>query len=126
MVGQVRDVKPRVDHLEMLWWLLFTNGGVVLAVFVPVHILLQGILAPLGVPVVTDHYSSFVSALGNPVVRLYLFVLIAAPMYHWAHRYRVIVGHLGFRWGKQYHPWAFYGLAILGTLVTAYVLITAP
>lgn len=121
----MRTSKP--DYLESMWWLLFANGGVVMAVLVPVHILFQGILGPLGiVPVVTGRYSTFVDALGNPLIRLYLFALIALPMYHWAHRFRVLTYHLGFHWGRRYHPLFFYGLAILGTLVTAYVILAAP
>lgn len=121
----MRTSKP--DHLESVWWLLFANGGVVMAVFVPVHILFQGVLGPLGLaPVVTARYSTFVSALGSPLIRLCLFALISLPMYHWAHRLRVLTYHLGFSWGHRYHPLFFYGLAIIGTLVTAYVIIAAP
>jgi len=121
----MKTSKP--DYLESIWWLLFANGGVVMAVIVPVHILFQGILGPLGiVPVVTDRYSTFVDALANPLIRLYLFALIAMPMYHWAHRFRVLTYHLGFHWGRRYHPLFFYGLAIIGTLVTAYVILAAP
>ncbi len=109
----MRTSKP--DYLESIWWLLFANGGVVMAVLVPVHILFQGILGPLGiVPVVTGRYSTFVDALGNPLIRLYL------------HRFRVLTYHLGFHWGRRYHPLFFYGLAILGTLATAYVIVAAP
>ena len=117
----------RPDIVESVWWLAFAGGGFVMALLVPVHILLQGILGPLGVvPVVTTRYDSFVNAVGNPLVKLYIFVLVAMPIYNCAHRTRVLLPHLGIKMGKRYHPFIFYGLAVLATLITAYLLVSAP
>ncbi len=119
--------EPKADLGESLWWLAFSSGGFVLALLVPVHILIQGILGPLGVvPVLTTRYDSFANALGNPLVKLYVFVLVALPLYNAAHRTRILLPHLGFKIGMRYYAPVFYGLAILGTLITAYVVLTAP
>ena len=39
--------RPALMHLY--WWFLFSQGGVIAALLIPVHVLIQGILGPLGV-----------------------------------------------------------------------------
>ena len=123
----MKDRKGGVDFGEMIWWFLFANGGLVLAFLVPAHILFQGILSPLGlVHTVSDRYLTFAKALDNPIVKVYLLVLIAAPMYHWAHRFRTVIGHMGFVWGRRFHPLVVYGMAVLVTVLAGYILLAAP
>ncbi|HYT12132.1 MAG TPA: fumarate reductase subunit FrdD [Candidatus Nitrosopolaris sp.] len=116
--------KPAVAHL--IWWFLFANGGVIAAIFLPVHILVQGILGPLGiVPVVDRHYDTWVSVIGNPIVKLYLLVVIALPFFHFAHRLRYLLVDLGMPAARSLPAQAiFYGAAIVVTLVTIWVLLT--
>jgi fumarate reductase subunit D len=116
--------RPAMTHL--LFWLLFAQGGIVAAVLIPVHVLVQGILGPLSVvPVVDRHYDTWVRALGNPIVKLYLLVLIAAPFYHFAHRIRYLLVDLGLKAAKGAPAQVvFYGGAVLVTLVTIWVLLT--
>jgi fumarate reductase subunit D len=116
----------RPDRIEGFWWFAFANGGLVAAIFLPVHILVQGILGPLGVPVVDQHYDSFAAVLANPIVKLYLFVIISLPLFHWAHRMRFLLIDLGLTMGQRALKYVLYGLAIVGTLLTAYILITVP
>ena len=116
--------KPAVAHL--IWWFLFAQGGVIAAIFLPVHILIQGILGPLGiVPVVDRHYDTWVSVIGNPIVKLYLLVVIALPFFHFAHRLRYLLVDLGMPAARSLPAQAiFYGAAIVVTLVTIWVLLT--
>ena len=116
--------KPAVAHL--IWWFLFAQGGVIAAIFLPVHILVQGILGPLGiVPVVDRHYDTWVSVIGNPIVKLYLLVVIALPFFHFAHRLRYLLVDLGMPAARSLPAQAiFYGAAIVVTLVTIWVLLT--
>ncbi len=116
--------KPAMSHA--FWWGMFAVGGMVTAVFVPVHILVQGVLGPLGVPVVSNRYQTFAAALANPLVKLYLLVLISLPLFHWAHRFRYSLIGLGMLWGKGFFAVLTYGSAIAATLITAYVLMTVP
>ena len=119
--------KPALAHL--FWWFMFAQGGVIAATLIPVHILVQGILGPLGiVPVVDRHYDTWISILGNPIVKLYLLVLIAVPFFHFAHRLRYLLVDLGVSGAKSVSAQViFYGAAVAVTLVTIWVLlITAP
>jgi len=127
MAEHVHARQPRPDRIEGFWWFAFANGGLVAAIFLPVHILVQGVLGPLGiVPVVDRHYDSFAAALANPLVKLYLFVIISLPLFHWAHRTRFLIIDLGLMAGQRPLKYLLYGLAVLGTLLTAYILVTVP
>ena len=113
--------RPALMHL--FWWFMFAQGGVIAAILLPVHILFNGILGPLGVvSVVTPGNTTIMS---NPIVKLYLLVLIAVPFFHFAHRLRYLLVDLGVPAAKSVPAQAvFYGGAILVTLLTIYVLLT--
>ncbi len=117
--------KPAFTHL--IWWFLFANGGVIAAILLPVHVLIQGILGPLGiVPVVDRHYDTWVRILGNPIVKLYLLVLISLSFFLFAHRLRYFLVDLGVEAARTLPAQViFYGGAILITAVTIWVLWTA-
>ena len=66
------------------------------------------------------------AAVANPLVKLYLFVLISLPFFHAAHRLRYFLYDLGLRAGRPAVAVIMYGAAVLGTIATAYVLLTAP
>ena len=120
-------VRHRPAYFHSFWWFVFANGGLVAGIFLPVHILIQGILGPLGVvPAVDQHYDTFAAAVANPIVKLYLFVIISLPLYHWAHRLRFFLIDLGVSWGRRFFEYLLYGLAVAGTLVTAFILVTVP
>jgi fumarate reductase subunit D len=119
-----RSRKPALPHL--FWWFMFSQGGVIAALLIPVHIVVQGILGPLGiVPVVDRHYNTWISILGNPIVKLYLLVLIAGSFFHFAHRLRYFLVDLGVPAAKSIPAQViFYGGAIVVTLLTIWVLLT--
>jgi fumarate reductase subunit D len=105
---------------------MFSQGGVIAAVLIPVHILVQGILGPLNIVAVVDrHYDTWFSFLGNPIVKLYLLVLIAVPFFHFAHRLRYLLVDVGVKAAKSVPAQVvFYGGAVAVTLVTVWVLLT--
>jgi fumarate reductase subunit D len=116
----------KLSLAHLFWWFMFSQGGLFAAVLLPVHIVVQGILGPLGiVPVVDRHYDTWISILGNPIVKLYLLVLISLPFFHFAHRLRYLLVDLGVRAAKSAVAQViFYGGAILVTLLTIYILLT--
>ena len=116
--------RPALDHL--FFWFMFSQGGVITALLVPVHVLVQGVLGPLGiVPVVDRHYDTWVNVLGNPLVKLYLLVLIAFAFFHFAHRIRYFLMDVGVHAAKGLPAQiVFYGGAVVVTLITIYILLT--
>ena len=113
--------RPALTHL--FWWFMFAQGGVIAALLLPVHILFQGILGPLGFADVVQPDNAAI--IGNPLVKLYLLVLIAVPFFHFAHRLRYLVVDFGVHAAKSVPAQViFYGGAVLVTLVTIYILLT--
>ena len=59
-----------------------------------------------------------------PLVKLYLWGLVALPLYHWAHRFRFAIYHqFGIQRLKRLVAVACYGTAIIGTGLSALVLL---
>lgn len=116
--------RPALDHL--FFWFMFANGGVITALLLPVHVLVQGILGPLGiVPVVDQHADTYANVIGNPLVKLYLLVLIAFAFFHFAHRLRYFLTDLGVHAAKGIPAQViFYGGAVVVILATIWILWT--
>jgi fumarate reductase subunit D len=83
--GRVRTARP--SRAEAAAWLLFSAGGMVSALLVPVLVLLFGVLFPLGVLAPPDH-AGLAALLGHPLVRILLLGLCVLALLHWAHRFR--------------------------------------
>ena len=119
--GENGTSRPALAHL--FWWFMFAQGGVIAAILLPVHILFQGILGPLGLARVASLHNP--NIIGNPIVKLYLLVLIAVPFFHFAHRLRYLLVDFGVPAAKSAPAQiAFYGGAVLVVLLTIYVLLT--
>ena len=109
-------------RLTPFLWTLFSAGGTIAAFVFPVHLFLIGVAYPLGW-VEAPSYEAFRLLLHHPVTRVYLFVLISLPLFHWAHRFRYTLYD-----GLQlYHLTVFiavlcYGAALGGSAAAAYTL----
>ena len=64
---------------EPLFWSLFSAGGVVAAFFIPVTLILTGVAVPAGWITEND----LLLLVRHPLTRVYLFVLISLPLFHW-------------------------------------------
>ena len=87
----------------------------VAALFLPATVIVTGIGIPAGW-VTEEHLRAL---LGNPLVRLYLFVLISLSLFHWAHRFRFTLVDLGLQAARSVVAWLCYGSAVVGTLLAA-------
>ena len=107
-------------------WLLFSVGGTVAALLFPVHLFLTGLAFPLGwLP--APRYESLRNLLTHPATRLYLFVLISLPLFHWAHRFRyTLYDGLQLKHLTVLIAVLCYGTALVGTVLAAYTLWSVP
>ncbi len=105
---------------EPIWWSLFSAGGVVAAFFLPVTILITAIVVPAGWLKAEELRELVV----HPLTRLYLFVLISLPMFHWAHRFRFVAVDLGLKKISSILPMLCYGTACVVTLLALFCLVT--
>lgn len=71
-------------------WLLFSAGGMLVALLVPVLLLLFGMVFPLGWVAPPDH-GTLAAVFGNWLVRLVLLALCVLALFHWAHRFRYLL-----------------------------------
>src|SRR5574341_606132 len=107
-------------------WTLFSVGGTIAALLFPVHIFLIGLAFPLGW-LDPPRYESLRSLVAHPAARLYLFVLIGLPLFHWAHRFRYTL-YDGLQLKHLFGLIAVlcYGVALMGSAAAAYTLWTIP
>lgn len=109
---------------EAFFWTLFSAGGVVAALLIPIQLFLFGLAIPLGW-VQTPIYEHLIALVHMPLVRIYLFILCALPLFHWAHRFRFTL-YDGLK-VKHLNEIIFvfcYGGALLGTIIAGYLLWT--
>lgn len=123
--GRARHTpRPGPARLHGLMWAGFANAAVLTAFVVPAHVLVQGVLGPLGlVPSFDRRYQTFAGALGNPLVKVYLLVVMAAVFYLAAWRIAYVVHELGVH-AKRALWVVCFGLAAVGTTLAAYLLFT--
>jgi fumarate reductase subunit D len=109
-----------------LLWTLFSAGGTVAALLFPAHLLLTGLAFPLGW-VEAPGYESLLNLAGHPLARVYFFVLISLPLFHWAHRFRyTLYDGLSLKHLTPVIVVVCYGGALAGSLVAAYALWRLP
>jgi fumarate reductase subunit D len=109
-------------HLEPILWLLFSGGGVVAAVFLPILVVLFGLAIPLGL--VHPDYNHLHAVVSHWLTRLVLLGLVVLMLFHWAHRFRYTLHDgLQLRWEVPIAVLC-YGGALLGSLAALVIVLT--
>ncbi len=115
-------MRYKQDKIEPFWWGLFSAGGVVAALLIPVLIYFVGLAEPLRlVGAEVSRYEAMSELLSQPLAKVFFFVVAALPLYHAAHRIRFMLHELGVR--KFIFPIHYfcYGGAVAGTGLAAYL-----
>ena len=111
---------------EPFLWSLFSSGGMIAALLLPVLLLLFGFAFPLGW-LAAPSYESLLALVRHPLTRLLLFGLCSLPLFHGAHRFRfTLYDGLQIKHLNELIAVGCYGSAIIGTLVAAFVLWQLP
>ena len=111
--------------VEPFVWLLFSAGGVVAALTLPVLLVLFGVAIPLGWVAAPDH-AHLLAVLRHPLTRLGLLAICALSLVHAAHRLRFTVEHaLQIQRYDAVIATVCYGGALAGGVVAAYLLLGA-
>jgi fumarate reductase subunit D len=112
--------------IEPFLWLLFSAGGVLAALLIPILLFLFGLAIPLGWLAPPSH-AHLLAVLGNPVTRLLLFLFCTLALFHWAHRFRyTLYDGLQIKHLNELVNVLCYGGAILGSVVAAYLVWQIP
>ena len=113
-------------HPEPLLWMLFSAGGMISGMLMPVLILMFGIAFPLGWVTPTT-YEQMTALLANPITRLALFSLCALSLFHWAHRFRhTLYDGLQIKHLNEVVALVSYGVAVAGSVAAVYVVWRIP
>ena len=107
---------------EPLLWMLFSAGGVMSAMLMPILVLLFGVVYPMGWATPPTH-ERMTAVLGNPLVALALFVLCFLSLMHAAHRFRhTLYDGLQIKHLNEIVFVLSYGAAFVGTFAAGYLL----
>ena len=114
---------PKTSN-DAFFWGLFSAGGTLAAVLIPIHLFLFALAFPLGW-LREPTYIGLMDLVRLPLVRVYLFVLCSLPLFHWAHRFRfTLYDGLQIKHLNEVIFVCCYGGAILGTAVAGWLLWT--
>ena len=111
---------------EPFLWMLFSAGGLVTPMLLPIHLFLFGLAFPLGW-LDAPTYEKLLALLRNPITRIYLLIFCSLPLFHWAHRFRfTLYDGLQIKHLNELINIFCYGGAVVGTALAAYLLWTIP
>jgi fumarate reductase subunit D len=111
---------------EPLLWMLFSAGGVVAAMLLPILVLLFGLAFPLGwLP--APSYEHLLARLSHPITRVGGVVVCLLSLLHWAHRFRyTLYDGLQIKHLNEVINAFCYGGAVAGSLWAAWLLWQVP
>ena len=109
---------------EPLFWSLFSAGGVMAALFVPVLIFVTGFVLPFMMgDDVESQYDRMQGLVRFWPVRIALFGVIFLSSFHCAHRIRHVLMDFGMRWAGVALMICCYSGALAGTVAAGLILV---
>ncbi len=112
--------------VEPFLWLLFSAGGVVAALVIPVLLLLFGLAFPLGWLPPPSH-AHMLAVLGHPLSRVTIFVSCTLLLFHSAHRVRfTLYDALQIKHLNELIVLVSYGAVLVGTIAAGYLVWQLP
>lgn len=113
-------------HPEPLLWMLFSAGGIVAAMLMPILVFLFGVAFPLGWVAPPSH-EGLLAVLGNPFARIAVVGLCVLSLFHWAHRFRhTLYDGLQIKHLNEVIALLTYGGAVAGSLAAVYLVWQIP
>jgi fumarate reductase subunit D len=107
---------------EPFLWSLFSSGGMISALMVPVLLFLFGLAFPLGWVEAPSH-RRLMELAAHPLARLALFAVCSLSLFHGAHRFRfTLYDGLQIKHLNELIAVFCYGGAVIGTAFAAYIL----
>ena len=117
-------MKTRKRSNAPIFWGLFGAGGMLAALFGPMLVFITGIAVPLSLvlPADTMSYPKMLAFAQNFIGKGFIFAVIALFLWHAAHRLYHSLHEIGIHAGFG-AKLVFYGVAMIGTLISAVVLL---
>jgi fumarate reductase subunit D len=110
--------------VEPVFWLLFSGGGIVAALFLPVLLFLFGVAIPMGLIDPPDH-AHLLAVVRHPITRVVLAGVCVLSLFHAAHRLRYTIqdGLQLKRLGRPVEVVSYGAAIVLSAGVAAYLLL---
>ncbi|MHC4989949.1 MAG: fumarate reductase subunit FrdD [Planctomycetota bacterium] len=109
---------------EAFWWSLFSAGGVMSALFMPVLIVTTGMILPfMAGDDAAGSFEQLQRVTSFWLFRIVLFGIVLLSCFHCAHRIRHILIDLGLRNAAPILSLGCYGGAVVGALVAGLLLV---
>lgn len=107
-----------------IFWGMFGGGGMLAALFGPMLVFITGIAVPLGIvlPADTMSYPKMLAFAQNFIGKGFIFAVIFLFLFHAGHRIFHSLHEIGIHAGIGCKLLC-YGTALVGTLISAYVLL---
>ena len=103
--------------MEPVLWLLFSGGGVLSALFLPVLVFVLALALPLGW-LSTPEREPMLQLVGHPLTAVVLLGLCVLSLFHWAQRFRyTLFDGLRLKRHQRLINAVVYTVAILGSAV---------
>ncbi len=84
------------NRFEAIDWMLFGGGGIVAALVLPIHIIATNVLPAFTfAPTIFTQYQLTAAKVGEPLIKLYLILVLSLSTWHATHRVRFILFDLG-------------------------------
>jgi len=110
-------------RIEPILWLLFSGGGVMAAVFLPILVVLFGLAIPLGW--VQPDYDYLYAIFSHWITRLVVLGLVVLMLFHWAHRFKyTLVDALQLVRVETPLAVLSYGAALLGSVAALLIILS--
>lgn len=107
---------------EAFWWFLFSGGGVLSGMFIPVFIVLTGFVLPFVIAGDAARVERLRGLVGWWPVRVVLAGVLTLTFFHCAHRVRHVFMDFGMHAASGALAVVWYGAALAGTIATVVVL----
>jgi len=110
---------------EPIFWSLFGAGGMLAALIGPALVFITGIAVPFGLILAPDtlSYGNMLAFSQHWAGKVFLLAVIALFLWHAAHRIAILLHDFGIHAVAVVKLFC-YGFAFVGTVVTAYTLLT--
>lgn len=120
----MKTTKIRKRSNAPIFWGLFGAGGMVAALFGPMLVFITGLAIPLGLllPADTMSYAKMLGFAQNFLGKGFIFVVISLFLWHAAHRIFHSLHEVGIHAGFGCKLLT-YGIALVGTIASAVVLL---
>lgn len=109
--------------VEIVDWAIFTGGAFIAALVLPAHIIMTNIASPIGISNVSLGYDAIVVRLSNPLIRLYLFVVLGGTIWFCMHRIRFILYGIGLSKHRNEVTYVTFLALVVMLIATLYALI---